>query len=60
MIIFKTNSEQLLEIAKKRKEKKRNITKLMNTIINIDTTDLSSKESLERIVQEYTRILDSI
>jgi len=32
----------------------------MNAIKNIDTTDISSKESFEEIVQEYTRISDSI
>jgi len=30
--------------------------KLMFTLGNIDTADISSKGSLENIVQEYTRI----
>jgi len=35
------------------------VTKLTNVLGNINITDISSKEFLENIVQEYTRILNS-
>jgi len=40
-------------------EKERFVTELMITLENIDMTNISSKESLKNIVQEYTRISNS-
>ena len=36
------------------------VTKLINIIKNTNTIDISNKESLEKIIQEYARISDLI
>jgi len=36
------------------------VTKLINIIKNTNTVDISNKESLEKIIQEYARISDLI
>ena len=36
------------------------VIELMNTMENINTLDISSKESLKEIIQEYAKISDSI
>jgi len=41
-------------------EEEKFVTELTNTIRNIDTTDISNKELLKEIIQEYARISDSI
>lgn len=57
MSSFKINNKQLSETVKK---KEKFVTKLINTFKNIDTTNISSIESLEEIVQEYAKISNSI
>lgn len=57
MSSFKINNKQLSKTVKK---KEKFVTKLINTFKNIDTTNISSIESLEEIVQEYAKISNSI
>jgi len=59
-IIKKYIQDKWQTIIRNSKEEERFILELKNTIRNIDTTDLSSKELLEEIVYEYMRISDSI
>jgi len=60
LIIEKYIQDKWQTIIRNSKEEEGFITELTNTIINIDTTDLSSKELLEEIVYKYMRISDSI
>ena len=46
-------------IIRNSEEEEKFVTELTNTLGNINTTDISSKEFLENIVQEYTRISNS-
>jgi len=53
--LFKTSDAQSLGIVKKKL-----VTKLTNTLGNLNISNISSKESLKGIIQEYTKISDSI
>ena len=55
-ILFKTNREQSFRIVKNKK----NLLLSSHIIRNTDTSNILSKESLETIIQEYTRISNSI
>jgi len=46
-------------IIKNSEKEEKFVSELTTTLENINTTDISSKESLENIVQEYARILNS-
>jgi len=46
-------------IIKNSEKEEKFVTELTTTLGNINTTDISSKECLENIVQEYARILNS-
>ena len=47
-------------IRNNREKEEKFVTKLINTIKNTNTIDISNKESLEEIIQEYARISDLI
>jgi len=47
-------------IRNNREKEEKFVTKLINTIRNTNTIDISNKELLEEIIQEYTRISDLI
>jgi len=47
-------------IIKNSKEEESFISKLKNEIGNINITDISDSKSLERVVQEFTSILDNL
>jgi len=47
-------------IIRNSEKKEKFVTKLINTFKNINTTNISSIESLEEIVQEYAKISNSI
>ena len=47
-------------IIKNSEEEEKFLLKLMNIIENIDILNISNKESLKSIIQEYVRILETL
>ena len=59
-IIKKSIQNKQQTIVRNSEEEEKFVAELMNIIRNIDTTNISNKELLKEIAQEYTRILDLI
>ena len=59
-IIEKFIQDKSRIIIRNSKEEEKFVSKLINIIRNINTSNISSKELLKEVVQEYTRTSDSI